>query len=96
MEKHIKLEKTDIQNLINMLNEQAKYVNKLYLQMSVLDFPEKINTPTQSLAGAEPLKVGLIREVCGSKRNAACGRCKVDAAVPAGAGLGACCAGSHK
>ena len=50
----------------------------------------------QSLAGAEPLKVGLIREVCGSKRNAACGRCKVDAAVPAGAGLGACGAGSHK
>ena len=52
MEKHIKLEKTDIQNLINMLNEQAKYVNKLYLQMSVLDFPEKINTPTYDCAGA--------------------------------------------
>lgn len=37
MENHIKLEKTDVHYLINMLDEQAKYVNKLYLQMSTLD-----------------------------------------------------------
>ena len=56
----------------------------------------KEGTVVQGLAGAVTLKVGLIREVCGSKRVAACGRCKADAAVPAGAGLGACGAGSHK
>lgn len=38
MENHIKLEKTDVHYLINMLDEQAKYVNKLYLQMSTLDY----------------------------------------------------------
>lgn len=37
MENHIKLERSDIHYLIDMLDEQAKYVNKLYLQMSIPD-----------------------------------------------------------
>lgn len=34
MENHIKLEKTNIQYLINMLDEQAGYINKLDLQIN--------------------------------------------------------------
>ncbi len=37
MENHIKLERSDVRHLINILDEQEKYVNKLYLQMSTLD-----------------------------------------------------------
>ena len=37
MKDQIKSERSDIHYLINILDEQAKYVNKLYLQMSTLD-----------------------------------------------------------
>ena len=37
MKDQIKSERSEIHYLINILDEQAKYVNKLYLQMSTLD-----------------------------------------------------------